>query len=63
MSPLCAKLPIFAPVLSASTAFLLSESLLMPDTLNTDAEYGCLQSGPPTITRAQAQSGCAGASR
>ncbi|MNI82280.1 hypothetical protein D3C73_1389740 [compost metagenome] len=33
---------------------------LMADTLNADMEYGCLQSGPPTVTRKSVSLMCEG---
>ncbi|MCY1178797.1 hypothetical protein D9M73_191660 [compost metagenome] len=46
-----AKLPIFAPLFSARMALALSEPKLIAEILNTEMEYGCLHSGPPTSTR------------
>ncbi len=47
----CAKPPFLAPALSARTAFGLSAPKLIAEMLNTDAEYGFAQSGPPMVTR------------
>jgi len=46
-----AKLPSLAPWLSARIALALREPKLMAEILNTEAEYGRLHCGPPTITR------------
>ncbi|MNL42948.1 hypothetical protein D3C87_1654370 [compost metagenome] len=46
-----AKLPSLAPWFNARMALALSEPKLMAEMLNTDAEYGWVHCGPPTITR------------
>src|SRR5450830_1184576 len=46
-----AKLPSLAPWFRARIALALREPKLMAEMLNTEAEYGCLHCGPPTITR------------
>jgi hypothetical protein len=38
-------------VFSARTEFALSAPKLIAEMLNTDAEYGLVQSGPPMVTR------------
>ena len=55
----CAKPPSRAPRLSARIAFALRAPKLSAEMLNTDAEYGCVQSGPPIETRNPAGSGSA----
>ena len=51
---LCAKSPRRAAQLSARTALLEIAPKLNAETLSSDAEYGCWQSGPPTLTRKSA---------
>jgi hypothetical protein len=46
-----AKLPSLAPWFNARMALALNEPKLIAEILNTDAEYGCVHCGPPTITR------------
>ncbi|MCY1449652.1 hypothetical protein D3C76_1044750 [compost metagenome] len=46
-----AKLPSLAPWFNARMALALREPKLMAEMLNTDAEYGWVHCGPPTVTR------------
>ena len=41
----------FAPPFSARMALALSAPKLIAEMLKTDAEYGCVQSGPPIVMR------------
>ena len=58
---LCANPPFRAPRLSARIALLDNEPKLIAEMLSSEAAYGCLQSGPPTVRRGGSSSGITGA--